>query len=446
MNQSPDALRSKSVDLATVLHTDALGRRLARPPNLQAENVALQLLALQLATLPATLLDTLVHLAVELCEAGTAGLSLPETAATGEAVFRWAIMAGELAAQAGTTTPRDFSPCGITLDRHAPQLFRRPARYFTYFERIPLPIHEALVMPLYADERPLGTLWIVSHRAGKQFDREDARLMTSLANFCAAALQLTAVAAENDRLYQVEHDARTLALTALAERDSFLSSISHDLKTPLTTMRGMAQFLEQQLRKAGSPKPEPLLQGLAIIQHASATLAGMVEELVDLSQLHSGQQLELHLSPTDLVNIARQCVATAQQSTTAHTVRLQAEADECLGLWDTARVERVLTNLLSNAIKYSPAGGAITVMVATEARADRWAAATVTDQGLGIPAGDLPHVFERFYRASNVIGRVGGTGIGLAGSRQIIEQHGGTLTATSVEGSGSCFTVRLPLI
>src|SRR5262249_32860273 len=98
------------------------------------------------------------------------------------------------------------------------------------------------------------------------------------------------------------------------------------------------------------------------------------------------------------------------------------------------------------AIKYSPKGGDVRVEVASEAEAvPSWAVATVTDQGVGIPASDLEHLFERFHRAGNVVERAHGTGLGLASARQIVGQHGGTIGVTSREGIGSTFTVRLPL-
>jgi len=106
-------------------------------------------------------------------------------------------------------------------------------------------------------------------------------------------------------------------------------------------------------------------------------------------------------------------------------------------------VERVLGNLVSNALAYSPRGGAVTVTVDRER--DEWAILQVSDHGLGIPATDLPHIFERFHRGGNVAGRIAGSGIGLAAVRQIVEQHGGTITVESREGKGSTFTVRLPL-
>jgi signal transduction histidine kinase len=115
-------------------------------------------------------------------------------------------------------------------------------------------------------------------------------------------------------------------------------------------------------------------------------------------------------------------------------------------VWDPSRLGRVLDNLLENAVKYSPAGGDVVVRIDQTASADEaWARIDVVDQGLGIPPADLPHVFERFHRGTNVVGRFLGTGIGLAGVQHIVVQHGGTVTVESREGVGSVFSVRLPL-
>ncbi|MFN8556342.1 MAG: sensor histidine kinase [Dehalococcoidia bacterium] len=118
---------------------------------------------------------------------------------------------------------------------------------------------------------------------------------------------------------------------------------------------------------------------------------------------------------------------------------------ELIGVWDGARLTRVVDNLLSNAVKYSPDGGETTVHVGRVCyHGEAYAVLTVQDRGIGIPAVDLPYTFERFHRAANVRG-IAGNGIGLAGARQIIEQHGGQISVESVEGEGSTFTVRLPL-
>ena len=124
-----------------------------------------------------------------------------------------------------------------------------------------------------------------------------------------------------------------------------------------------------------------------------------------------------------------------------HSIRVEV-AEDLLAEVDPTRIARAVANLLGNAIKYSPAGGEIAV---TLTREDDSAVLAVRDQGIGIPAADLPRIFERFHRGSNVAGQIAGAGIGLAGARQIVEQHGGAITVESREGAGSTFTVRLPL-
>lgn len=177
------------VGLDDILITAALAQRSPRIPNLQAETQALHALARQLAEQSQTMLKTLVTVAKELCQAGTAGVSLLEVTPDGEEVFRWSAVAGALADCEGESTPRNFSPCGSCLDRQAPQLYSHPERYFTYFQPANPAVIEGLVIPLMDATQALGTIWIVSHDKARQFDAEDVRIMTSLADFTAAALQ-----------------------------------------------------------------------------------------------------------------------------------------------------------------------------------------------------------------------------------------------------------------
>ena len=117
-----------------------------------------------------------------------------------------------------------------------------------------------------------------------------------------------------------------------------------------------------------------------------------------------------------------------------------------MAMVDPLRLERAIANLLVNAIKYSPQGGPIAVSVARALGPDgQWLSIAVADKGLGIPSSDLPHLCERYYRASNVSPTIPGTGIGLANVRHMIERHGGTLAIDSTEGVGTTVTIRLPL-
>jgi signal transduction histidine kinase len=153
----------------------------------------------------------------------------------------------------------------------------------------------------------------------------------------------------------------------------------------------------------------------------------------------------------DLVALTQQIVKVYWQTAEQRAIRLHAAQPAVVVLCDANRIERVLDNLLSNAIKYSPQGGPITINLRTIVPDEPprpgtvWAVLTVRDEGIGIPEDALPRIFEQFYRAENVVGRIAGTGIGLAGARRIVEQHGGTIGITSKQGVGTTVTLRLPL-
>jgi signal transduction histidine kinase len=173
----------------------------------------------------------------------------------------------------------------------------------------------------------------------------------------------------------------------------------------------------------------------------------MIDELVDTARLHSGQRLDLKKRQVDLIALTRLVAEEYRQTAERHRIEFQAEEEELVGEWDPARLERVLHNLAGNAVKYSPEGGtvAISVLRLENGAGHDAALVSVKDQGVGIPSADLPNLFQRFYRASNVAGRIRGTGLGLYSAREIIQQHGGTLEVQSREGMGSTFTIRLPL-
>jgi signal transduction histidine kinase len=250
---------------------------------------------------------------------------------------------------------------------------------------------------------------------------------------------------ETIRLLNLELEARVEKATAeLREqvrlRDEFIASVSHDLKSPLTFIKGLATL--RRRRATPTPDNKPLLDALEQIDNSAGRMARQLDDLVDASRLQAGRPIELHREPIDLVALAREVAREHQEMTERHVVQVDANQPELVGQWDAARIERVLCNLLNNAIKYSPRGGAVSVRVD---RVDGTAIMRVEDHGEGIPDGDLPHIFERFRRGGNVEHRIPGTGIGLAGARQIVELHGGTILAESRVGEGSTFTVQLPL-
>ena len=237
------------------------------------------------------------------------------------------------------------------------------------------------------------------------------------------------------------------AQEAITARDELFSIVSHDLKNPLATIKGFAQLLQRAVSRSNiSDNAQILEEGLKRIDITATKMTTLINELMDIAFLQMDKPLNLNLHRTDLVTLTHQAVIEYQQTSERHKFHIKTRVAELIGYWDATRLERVIANLLSNAIKYSPDGGTIAVKLAREDRKDAsWAILTVQDQGLGIPASDLPYIFDRFRRAGNVVGQIKGIGIGLASARQIVEQHGGKITVKSKEGAGSTFTVRLPL-
>ena len=294
-----------------------------------------------------------------------------------------------------------------------------------------LAIRSAAIVPLIARGQTLGALSFAptGTRAGGLLD---LAVVEDLARRAALAI-------DNARLYRQAQE-------AVRARDEFLGSASHDLRTPLTNIKVQAQLLRRRLAALPNEQRQQLATGLASIEGSTTRMAVQINELLDIAQLRTGQELVLHGRRLDLVDLVGRVAGDVQALTTVHTVRMEAAAPELVGEWDGFRLERVVGNLLSNAVKFSPDGGEVQVTIGRDAEdALPWAVVSVRDHGIGIPADDLPHVFERFQRAQNTRGRIPGIGIGLAGAKQIVERHGGTISVESVEGSGSTFTVRLPL-
>ncbi len=229
-------------------------------------------------------------------------------------------------------------------------------------------------------------------------------------------------------------------------RETSLAAVAHDLKTPLTTIRGLAQLLLRGLERGRPAEAATLATRLGQIVAATGRASALVDEQLDLARVRAGQRLTMEPQPNDLAALVRRVVE--EQRTVAGRRRLDAAATALPGQFDQVRLERALGNLLANALKYSPGGEPVLVRLSAAGAAaagGRWATLIVEDHGVGIPADDLPHLGEHFFRGGNVVGRIGGTGLGLASARQIVAAHGGTLAIASTEGAGTTVTIRLPL-
>jgi signal transduction histidine kinase len=253
------------------------------------------------------------------------------------------------------------------------------------------------------------------------------------------------VAVENARLYQQAQDELAARGRAEAEKEAFLDAVAHDLGNPLTTVKGQAQLLRRRARQ-GRADLATLEAGLAAIDAATDRATRLIGELTDAARLEAQRPLELRRTAVDLVALAEASITESQAAATGQRLALESGVRELVGSWDADRLTRVLENLVANAVKYSPAGSTVVVRVDRAETPDGpLAVLSVTDQGVGIPAADLPHIFERFRRGGNVAGRIAGSGLGLWGSQRIVAQHGGTIAIESTEGRGTTVTVRLPL-
>lgn len=292
----------------------------------------------------------------------------------------------------------------------------------------------ALVLPLVARDRTLGVITLLTCReSGRVYSEDDLQLGQDLARRAALSV-------DNSRLYGE-------AQAAVRVRDEFLSSATHDLKTPLTVIKAQAQLLQRRAARSSGPDAEKMAEESGRISVATTKMVSLVDQMLDVASLQMGKPIELRRLDTDLVQLAHEAARELTEPGGRHRIVVTATKAKIIGRWDAARLERVFGNLLSNALKYSPAGGEVGVVV-DEVEGDDgqpWATLSVTDPGVGIPNDELAHVFDRFFRARNVVGRIAGTGIGLAGVRQIVEDHGGRISIASEEGKGTTVTVHLPL-
>jgi PAS domain S-box-containing protein len=303
-------------------------------------------------------------------------------------------------------------------------------------------LHAIVAVPVRLGREVLGVMQFIA-RTIESPDGPLLDLLATAGNQIGQFIGRKRAEEERAELLVREQAALAEAEAAIRMRDQLVASVSHDLKNPLTAIGGQVQVLQLLANRGRDELPtERLLGSLDAISGTAKRMATLINELLDAVHLQAGLQIQLRRRPTDLANLAQQVVTNHQQATQNHSLRFEGAQPGPIGQWDPERLERVLDNIVSNAIKYSPTGGEILVEVA---RDRGWGVLSVQDQGVGIPTADLPHVFERYRRASNVSAKFAGTGLGLAGARDLIELHGGSISVTSVEGVGSTLVVRLPL-
>ena len=213
-----------------------------------------------------------------------------------------------------------------------------------------------------------------------------------------------------------------------------LDDVAHDLRTPMTRLRGTAETA------LATSDPEVLRNALADCLEESDRMIAMLNTLMDISEAETGT-MALRREPVDLNDLIRQTVDLYEDLAEDRGVRIQTAAADALVIpVDRSRMRQVLANLLDNAVKYTPAGGRVAI---TATRDGTDAVITVADTGVGIPAEELPRIWERLYRGDKSRA-ARGLGLGLSLVKAIVETHGGRVAARSAPGQGTTFELRLP--
>jgi signal transduction histidine kinase/antitoxin (DNA-binding transcriptional repressor) of toxin-antitoxin stability system len=304
-------------------------------------------------------------------------------------------------------------------------------------------VQSMLIVPLRIEQATQGLVVLAATRPAA-FSDDDMSFLT----FISVRLG-----------YALHHDTLTDELAAAErarikqdERESFISVVAHDLKNALTAIAGSSHLA---LRRAARGDASYGQKALNVVVIKAAQALQLVNDMVDINNVDAGR-FRLFIAPVDLVTLLQEEVEGAQGLSARHTVALSTRLESLEVAADPQRLRQVLANLLANAVRYAPDGGPITVELssgavqaaqavgADDAELPQEVQITVADQGMGIAAEDLPHIFDRFYRGRGEY-VASGSGLGLYIAAEIIAQHGGRLWAESTLGAGARFHITLPI-
>jgi len=407
-----------------------------------------------MANAPDRLPQALCDVALDLCEAGTTGISIIKTGTTGEEYFSWEAIAGRLADKVGGTTPRNFSPSGTSIERAATQLYSYPSRLYTYLDDMPVPIVEALVVPFLAAGRPLGAIWVLSHDE-RRFNAGHAYVLEQIGAFCGAAFYLIALQqqavearldleAEMGELRvadaQLQENLRQAGLTngvlsaANQVKDDFLSMVSHELRSPISTIYGNAYILRNQGAALSS---DEVSQSLQAIEHESLRLSRIIEDLLVLARPEDGG---LPHERIDVSAILRTVIDAHGKQFPGRRIELEARAGT-FAAGSENFVEQTARNLIGNAEKYSPVSTDIHVSVSD---VNGEVCVLIRDHGEGVLPSEAEDIFKPFYRSPRTAAKASGIGIGLAVSKRFVEAQGGKIWVQAAADGGSEFCFTLP--
>jgi len=284
-----------------------------------------------------------------------------------------------------------------------------------------------LSAPLKVGSKVVGTLGLGNRVSGQPFSKHDRQLLLSLADYAAIAIGNARLYEETQRANQAKSD--------------FVSFVAHELGTPMTSVLGYTEVLNQEELGTLSPKQK---QFVDIIRKNVERMKMLVSDLQDVSRIETGQLL-LEVKPTLLADVIDDALQTTRMQMKNRSQQVTVTIPENLPLVqvDPARLTQVMINLLSNAYKYTPEGGSIRIQVWPQ---DEYVYCAVSDDGIGISPENQAKLFSKFYRSDDPTVRgIPGTGLGLSIVKSLVELHGGQVEVESQVGKGTTFSFTVPI-
>jgi signal transduction histidine kinase len=316
-----------------------------------------------------------------------------------------------------------------------------------------------LGVPMIARDHVIGVISVESYKKNA-FDEDDLLLLTAIANQAAVAIENAQLYKDlegltyalEQRVMERTNELRETNLRLMAadrSKNQFLANMSHELRTPLNSIIGFSSVLLEASKTTLQPR---LYKFLENIHTAGNHLLELINDILDLSKIEAGK-MELHPDQFDLRETIAAVERVMKGFAAEANVRIASHIspDVPLVRLDEGRLKQILFNLLSNAVKFSPNGGPVTidagfVAAAASPLGSDTVRIEVTDQGIGIPRDELKRIFDEFYQTEQGRrSRRGGTGLGLSLTRNFVELHHGKIEVQSIAGSGSTFTLYLPV-